>query len=285
MRKLAYAAFLAAVVLSLGCAITNYPLITDSAGPYGGVVVDSYYDKAYVIPSSQIATIYANGSDELYTEVVQDWKGDRRLYTYNNFDSSGALNFLAQTYCDPTRQTNCAVVVSWDPDLPDAYPISPTGQSGSASPSDDPFDGVIDSSCPGYRSLSILLSVGSRIGECGSGVMAAKQEAALEFSLLGETTFRGRAVYQVPFNSAIAEIRITGANGASDLVPIYGSYTAYIDNDFRTAVEATPNWTYQARWLNNWLEANGSYVEAEVTYGSLEATWQAHIQNAGALSR
>ena len=64
-------------------------------------------------------------------------------------------------------------------------------------------------------------------------------------------------------------------------MPVYGTYRGYMDEQFRTAVEATPNWTYQKRWLNNWLEANGSYVQAEVTYGSLQATWQANIQSSG----
>ncbi|RMG45947.1 MAG: hypothetical protein D6718_06355 [Acidobacteria bacterium] len=277
MRKLAFTAFIAAVVLSLGCAITNYPVMFDDAGPWDDATVDSFYDKAYIIPSGQVATIWSDGSDELYTEVAQDWKGDQRLYTYNNFDPSASVLWLDQTYCDPARQDNCSIWTAWNPDLPDAYPTAPTGQSGDPSPHDDPFDGVPGTTCPGYRSLSVLVSYGSRIGECGSGLWLDKQAAADEFSRLGTTTWRGEAVYHLPFNSSIASVQVTGANGNSDIMPIYGSFNGYIDSRLRVAVEMTPNAKYELRWLSNWLRQNGSFVDVTVTYGSLTANWKANI--------
>jgi hypothetical protein len=280
MKKVIYTAFIAAVALSMGCAITNYPLITDSAGPWGGVLMDSYYDKAYIIPSGQIATLWADGSDLLFTLVTQDWKGDQRLYTYNNFDPTQNVIFLDQdfAYCDPTRQTNCPTVIAWNADLPDEYPTSPTGQSGSTSPSDDPFDYFWDTTCPGARSLSLLVDYGTfRIGECGSGVRRNAQDFAREFALLEPTTFNGKEVYALPLNSAVAEIRLTSAAGTSDLMPIYGSYDLYLDAKYRMVLEPVASWKYQARYLNNWLEANGSFVDIDLTYGSLEVNWKASI--------
>lgn len=270
MRKLFYAAFLAAVVLTaFGCAVTNYPVITDSFGPWGGQVMDSFYDKAYIIPSAQIATIFGSRTEELYTLVVQDWKADRRLYTYSNTDTTASVIFLDQTYCDPTRQTNCPVWVAWDPDLPDAYPTSPTGQSGNPSPADDIFDGVFDPSCPGADALSLLVSLGSRIGECGSGVWADKQGTALEFSLLDLTTFRGQQVYSLPINGSNATVTI-----GDDNMPLFGSYQTYLDQKLRLIVEMTPNARYQLRWLNNWIEQNGSFMDVDLTYGALSANFK-----------
>lgn len=279
MKKVIYTAFIAAVALSMGCAITNYPVITDSAGPWGDAVMDSYYDKAYIIPSGQIATLWADGSDLLFTLVTQDWAGDQTLYTYNNFDPTSTVIFLDQdfAYCDPTRQTNCPTVIAYNPDLPDAYPTSPTGQTGNPSPSDDPFDYIWDTTCPGARSLSLLVSYGFRIGECGSGIWENRQDAAREFALLEPTTFQGKKVYALPMNSAVAEVRLTSAGGMSDLMPFYGNYQLYLDDKHRVILEPTPSMKYQQRWLDNWLEANGSFVDIDLTYGSLEANWKAQI--------
>lgn len=279
MRKLVYTAFLAAVILSFGCAITNYTLMTDSAGPWGNAVADSYYEKAYVIPSSQIATIWSNGTDELYTLVSQSSRGDRRLSTKNNFDPSGVVTFLDQTYCDPNFQTGCNIVRSWDPDYPDAYPFG--SQNGNPQLSDDPFDGAFDTSCPGYRSLSILLSQGTRIGECGSGVFGDKQAAAMEFSLLERGEWRNRAVYFVPMNASNAEFQLTGADGYTFNMPIYGTYSAVLDESLRMAVEITPNMEYQIRALENFVRDHGTAVDMDVTYGSLTVNWKGDILPTG----
>ncbi|UCF66158.1 MAG: hypothetical protein JSV80_10160 [Acidobacteriota bacterium] len=286
MKKLAVTAFVAALALSVGCAITNYPVIVDSGGPWGDQVMDSYYDKAYIIPTSQVATFWADGSDELYTLVTQDWKGDQSLYTYNNFDPSLSVLFLDQRfgYCDPTRQTNCWIIRASNPDLPDLYPIGPTGQgSGDPSQSDDPFDYEFDASCPGARSLSLLISDELRLGECGSSLFASQdpQGFAREFAQLEPTTMFGSKVYALPLNSSVAEIRLTGPSGEADVMPIYGSYRLYIDEKRRTIFQPQPSIRYQTRWLNNWLEANGSFVDIDVTYGSLEATWRANVSTLG----
>ncbi|HHN75435.1 MAG TPA: hypothetical protein ENK10_09430 [Acidobacteria bacterium] len=281
MRKLIYAALATAVLLSLGCAITNYPVIFDSRGPWGDSVLEDQYEQAYIIPSSQIATIFSDGSDELYTLVAQDWKGDQWLKTYNNFDASGAINFLDQTYCDPNRQTDCAVWTAWNPDLPDAYPHGsahdPEGGPGN-NVTDDPFDGTMDDSCSGARSLSLLLSMGSRIGECGSGVWADKQNAAFEFSLLEQVSFRGKDVYELPIDSSIASFTLTGQDGTVGEAPIYGRFNGYVDSELRLAFPVTPNMKYQLRALENWVDAHGSYIQVDVTYGSMNASFNVNVQ-------
>lgn len=266
MRKLIYAALIAAVMLSLGCAITNYPVIFDDAGPWADTVMDSFYDQAYIIPSGQVATIYADGSDELFSTVFQDNRGDQWIYTYNNFDASGVVNFLDQTYCDPTRM-GCAITTAWNPDYPEAYPHG--DQSNTI---DDPFDYTFDTSCSGARSLSLLLSMGSRIGECGSGVWADPQAAAYEFSLLEKAEYRGVAVYELPIDSSVASFSLTSHdNSVSEEMPIYGRFTSYLDSELRLAVPVTPNMQYQKRALEQFIGANGNRIQIDMTYGSLTA--------------
>ena len=273
MRKVLLLSFLA--VLSLGCAITDYPVITDTRGADFGGVMSGQYDEAYIIPSGQVATIWADGSDELYTLVVQDWKADQWLFTYNNFDASGAINFLAQTYCDPTRQDNCRISTSWNPDLPNAYPHG--DQGAGYNNVDNVFDYTVDTSCLGFRSLSVLVSYTSRFGECGSGIWADKQGAALEFSRLERVNFRGNEYYHLPIDSSVAAFNVRGQDGAVSPMPIYGRFNGYIDEQLRLAIPVTPNAKYQLRWLGNWVNNHGSYLDMDFTYGALTANFKVSI--------
>lgn len=261
MRKLSVAVFLAAIVLSIGCATTDYPVIFDTRGADANAVLQSFYDKAYIIPSSQVATIWSDGTDELYTEVTQDWKGDQWLYTYDNFDPTATVEFLNQTYCDPVRQTNCALATAWNPDTAD----------------DQMFDYTYDTTCAGARSLSLLVSYSSRIGECGSGIWADKQGAAYEFSNLNVVTFRGKNFYHLPIDSSVASFAVRGQDGAQQTMPIFGRFNAYVDNSFRTAVPITPNAKYQLNWLSNWVAAHGHSLDVNLTYGSLNSNFKVNV--------
>lgn len=284
-----YLLVLAMASLTLGCAVTNYPVIFDSHGPWGDGVLDSFYDAAYIVPTSQVATIFGDGSDELYTILAQDWTGDQRLKTFNNFDPTATVLFLDQTYCDPNRQTDCAIWTAWNPDLPDAYPHGsandPEGGPGN-NVTDDPFDGDFDDTCSGARSLSLLLSQDSRVGECGSGLWADKQATAYELSALDRVTFRGRDAYQVPVDSSIARFELIDAEGAVVQAPIYGRFTGYLDSDLRMAVPVGPNAKYQMRWLENFVREHGSYFQMRVTYGSVQAEFKMNVDTVeNALSR
>lgn len=267
MRKLIYAALISAVLLSLGCAITNYPVIFDNNGPWGQTVMHGQYDKALIVATSQVATIWSDGSDELFTTVTQDWKGDQWLYTYNNFDPTASVLWIDNTYCDPNHQTECWVTLAWNPDLPDQYPHGEEMGGPGLNGVDDIFDYQFDTGCSGARSLSVLVSYGARNMECGSSLWSSSpQDFALEFSLLNPTTFRGIAAYELPIDASIASFTINGVD-----MPLYGRFTGYVDSDFRVAFPMTPNWDYQARWLNNHVENYGQYLQVDMTYGSLNA--------------
>lgn len=279
MKKVLLVALLAA--FSFGCAITDYPVIFDTRGADDNGVLDGQYDLAYIVPSGQVATLWDDGSDELFTLVSQDWRGDQWLKTYNNFDPTSAINFLAQTYCDPTfNSDDCATVVAWNPDLPNVYPHG--DQSAGYNNVDNVFDYIWNTDCSGSRSLSLLVSYTSRIGECGSGVWADKQAAAYEFSQLDRVTFHGKSVYHLPIDSSIASFRV---NNNTDL-PIYGRFNTYLDDQLRLAVPVTSNARYQLNALKRVIEREGHSLSIDMTYGSLNANFQVFITTVdGALDR
>jgi len=264
MKKVLLTAILA--VLALGCAITDYPVIFDTRGADDNGVMFGQYDLAYIIPSGQVATLWDDGSDELFTLVSQDWIGDQWLKTYDNFDPTQTIMFLDQTYCDPTYDKSfCAITVAWNPDIA----------------GDDTFDYVLNMDCQGARSLSVLASMGSRLGECGSGVWADKQGLAYEFSLMDRVTFRNQSVYHLPIDSTVATFEVNGENA-----PIFGRYNMYVDQKLRLMVPVTPNFKYQLQWLDKYTQANGNDLDVNLTYGALNANLKLSITSvAGALDR
>lgn len=270
MKKLLCGAFLSAVALSLGCAVTDYPVIFDSRGAYDNNVLQGQYDHAYIIPSGQVATTWSDGSDELFSVVAQDWKGDQWLKTYNNFDPTNTILFLDQTYCDPTREFNCAITTSWNPDVA----------------GDDIFDYTFDTSCSGARSLSLLLSMSSRLGECGSGIFADRQSAALEFSNLQTVDFRGKQYYHLPIDSSVASFDLTAQDGSTTTAPLFGRTNLYLDSKLRAVMPIAPNMKYLLRWLDNYTQQHGNSLDVNLTYGSLNANFKVNVRGvAGALDR
>jgi hypothetical protein len=228
------------------------------------------YDLAYIV-TSQVATIWDDGSDELFTLVSQDWKGDQWLKTYNNYDPSGLINFLDQTYCDPTFDSSfCAIATAWNPDLPNAYPHG--DQGAGYNNVDDVFDYVLDLNCNGARSLSLLVSYTSRYGECGSSVWADRQGAAYEFSLLEKVNFRGQSVYHIPVDSTVATFTVNGAD-----LPIYGRFNMYMNDKLQVAFPVTPNARYQLNAIDRVIQRDGHFLDVNMTYGSLNANFKVNV--------
>jgi hypothetical protein len=269
-------ALLGFLCVTAGCTYTEYPVIFDSRGPYDNNVLIGQYEQAYIIPTGQVATIWDDGSDETYTLVQQDWTGDQWLRTYNNFDPTASVIFLGQTYCDPTRQSDCEESVSWNPNLPSCE------NRDNPHPCDDIFDYTVDystSGCSGARSLCVAIAASSRIGECGSGLARDRQGLAAEFTQLASTTFRNRPAYALPMDSNVMSVRLTARDGASALMPIFGRYEAYLDEQLRFMTQVSSNVRYQIRWVQNWTRAHGSEADMLVTYGSFQATVPAAFRN------
>lgn len=201
MKKLLYLGFCLVLAMGVGCAITDYPVITDF---YTGEVINTN-GKALIANDSQIATIWADGADNLFTMIDQKANGDGTLNTYNYYTTDGTY-FIDFDYCSPDWN-GCAVA---------------TAENGG-----DMFDYTWNPNCRGARSLSLLLGA-LRYGECGRAPMTAVEKAEFITSLqqFGPNTVGGVLTRQ----SALISIN-------SQMMRVYGATPFQID--FRSGAYAT----------------------------------------------
>lgn len=253
MKKLAYGLLVVLLATAMGCAITNYPFVTDARGGYTGLVRTAH--KAYITPSAQVATIYADGSDELFSLVYQNQYGDQMLYTFNNFDPTGAVNFLDQTYCDWNFE-DCEIVRAWNPRQ-----------------NDDPFDYEFFTDCSGARSLSVLLDQATRIGECGDNIFAGDLQArARLFANLETTTWRGNIAYLMPLRPNNFWVTFTDPAGQTEWMPIFGTYNLMLTADLDLLVPMTPNARHQINWMNSWIAEHGNKARLWMAHQGVQGT-------------
>jgi hypothetical protein len=149
MKKLFYMGFCLVLAMGIGCAATNYPVIIDG---YTGAI-ENTNGKALIIPSSQVATLWSDGADNLFWMVDQKANGDQTITTYNYYTTDGT-NFIDFDYCSPDW-TGCAIYTAPNPVVGDV----------------DIFDGTPNYNCDGARSYSVRVSFGARYTECGRGIM------------------------------------------------------------------------------------------------------------------
>lgn len=234
------------LALALGCALTDYPIVTDDRGDYSGIIRTAH--KAYVFQSAQAATVYPDGSDELFVLVYQNQYGDQSLYTFNNYDPTGATVFLDQTYCD-WKFEDCEVVRAWNPVQ-----------------NDDDFDYEFFEDCSGARSVGLLIAYGTRFGECGDRrpIGGDLQEAFSVFSDLGKTTWRGAPAYHLPFDATNTTVTLESGAGAVESMPIFGNFDVILTDELQLAVPMTPNARHQLNWLRGWVDRHGA--GARLTY-------------------
>lgn len=157
MRKLFYIGFCLTLVMGVGCAITDYALITDNdqtnnssgASTTGSVVVNTN-GKAHIMETSQWAFSFGGGTlEEWIAFVDQDNSGDRVITSYGNDNARGGPSFHDDDYCNPDWN-GCAAWTAQDPEVGDA----------------DSFDGTQNVNCTLSGSFSVLVG-SARLGECG----------------------------------------------------------------------------------------------------------------------
>jgi hypothetical protein len=166
MRKVFYLGFCLVLVMGVGCAITDYQLITDN-----DQVITQQFTNATVntngkahIRSFQIALIFGDGADEIINFVDQKTNGDRTMTTYNNFSTFGGPGptFHDDLYCNPDWQ-GCAIWTAHDP--PGGYDRAGVGYNA--------YDGRWNQNCNGARSIVYLIGTVRQSrgyyndGECG----------------------------------------------------------------------------------------------------------------------
>jgi hypothetical protein len=205
MKKLLYLGFCMVLAAGFGCAITDYGTITDNNQTKGGGSGPTNTNgKAHINETSQIATIWPDGTDELINFVDQAGDGTGSLTTYNNFSTGGDPTFHDDLYCNPDWN-GCSVFTA------------PDDNDGNL------FDGTSNANCSGARSLSILLSTGRYYGECGRAAKFDVEDkvAALSSALKAERFGRAGLIWNL--NSA--NTTITARNletGLSYHIPLFG---------------------------------------------------------------
>jgi hypothetical protein len=173
--------FCLVLAMGVGCAITDYGVIIDG---YTGEI-ENTNGKAMIIPSSQIATIYSDGADCLFTMVDQKANGDQVLTTYNHYTTDGSY-FQDFDYCSPDW-TGCAIYTAPNPVVGDV----------------DIFDGTANYNCSGARSYSVRVALYGRYTECGRTTMdrlSATQTMTENNGLLVANLHRGNTTVWIGDN-------------------------------------------------------------------------------------
>lgn len=157
MRKLSYLGFCLVLALGVGCAITDYPVITDNdqLGPGqaqpGGFIVNTN-GKAHIIETTGVSWAYTDGHhEEGFTFADQNSAGDQTLTSYINFSLPGDSTFHDDTYCTPDWN-GCAF---WTADNPVVGDVNG-------------FDGTHNLACfQGRGGWGLKLGQNARLTECG----------------------------------------------------------------------------------------------------------------------
>lgn len=205
MKKLFYLGLCALLTTGVGCALTNYELITDNdiIGNNQGAVVVNTNGKAFVRQSSQIGTIFPDGVETSAWFVDQNASGDRTLTTYFNLATT-AVQFSDELYCTPERQ-GCALVTAQDPEVGDV----------------DIYDYTFNPNCQGIRSIYYLLGTTRYYGECGRAIALTDRISLLNQGKLvsrnGAAAMRWTAT---PMNTTIT---LNNLAGMQQLLPMAGS--------------------------------------------------------------
>lgn len=251
MRKLFYLGFCLVLAMGVGCAITNYGIIVDNdQGNGSSQDVVNTNGKAHILESSQIATIWSDGTDEIFTHIDQASDGTAVLTNYNNF-SSGSIIFHDDTYCNPDWN-GCSIFTA--PDNNDA----------------NIFDGSFNTNCSGARSLSVLLSTGRYYGECGRGNTSLADRMA--FMNLGQLV-NMMGMEGLAYTATAQNTTILASNaGGSQILPFAGAIpVTFFANDRLGVVDFTnPLLRSLTDQISNFINATGSpQVNFTITYNGI----------------
>jgi hypothetical protein len=212
MKKVLYLGFCLVVAMGFGCAITDYELITDndqtSNGQGSGVINTNGKAK---LSSAQVATIWPDGTDELFSMVDQKSNGDRTITTYNNFSTGDQPTFLDDFYCNPDWQ-GCAIWTAPDPEVGDV----------------DSFDGQWNSNCFGSRSLSYLLGTTRYYGECGRAKIGLSDRISL-MNMGRMATRNGMEGLLYEMNRNNTTLIMDNNAGVATSLPITGDYSMFVN--------------------------------------------------------
>lgn len=259
MRKLLYLGFSLVLVSGVGCALTDYELITDTDQVRsGGTGVVNTQGKAHVI-ETQVATIWPDGTDELIWFVDQKANGDQALTTYNNFSSIGDPTFHSDIYCNPDW-VGCALTTADNPLVGDV----------------DPFDYRLNANCDGFRSLSLLLSTTRYYGECGRARMSLSDRIAFtNMGRIGESVGVEGLFYDL--NRGNFSINLDNNAGFATTLPMIADSTFFMGmgGTRKATMDLTnPLFASMGRAYADFLANHGTdQTSVTLTYNGISTNW------------
>jgi hypothetical protein len=245
MNKLFYLAFIAVVALSFGCAITDYPVITDNEDDSGNFVVNTN-GQASMLPTGQAITLGADYNTEIHSTIDQNGSGDQTITSYSNLQTPGNVNFLAYTYCN-IDQDGCWSTKSPNPAVGDA----------------SIFDYTSNQNCDGWETLFFVISFGARTGECGrsgsiplwqSNDLTAMGEALSDLRVVNRF---GRKLYAFHMNSRNVQATYTDVATGDRYAAVIPNAVVYLTQGGDSILEMTPGMNAMQRQAGV-LTANGN---------------------------
>jgi hypothetical protein len=240
-----------------GCAVTDYGVITDNdqvrAGQDNPGEIVNTNGKAHHYECSSIATIWPDGTDELFSFVDQQADGTSTITTYNNFSTGDEPTFHSDLYCN-TDWSGCAIFTA-----PDDNDVNL-------------FDGTTNTNCSGARSLSLLLSTGRYYGECGrrnAKFTLDQKMAALNRAELARRFGRNGLLWRAAASNT--SLRATNAEtGQTFEIPLFGARVEHFASEVGNAAFTWfdhamlgPAMTNLASMLEDELSSEALIVEVE----------------------
>lgn len=255
MRKLFYLGFAFVLAMSVGCALTDYPVITDVPG---GVVNTN--GKAHISGDGGLAVGLGDGVwNETLWFVDQKFNGDQTLFTYNYAAPyfSGET-FHGDLYCNPDWN-GCAIVTASNPYLNDV----------------DIFDyDKYNANCPGYA--TVLLSIGSRYyyGECGRApkLSVADRVALMNSGRIGRMAGAEGLFFDLNHNNTT--ITLDNNAGFVTTLPMTGNMTLFMAARQTRLDASNPLLASTGRAYADFLANNATHsTTVTLSYNGISTSW------------
>lgn len=252
MRKLFYLGFCLVLVMGLGCAISNYRLMTDT---WSGEVINTN-GKALIMFDQGLALGDGTTWFNFFTMVDQKASGDRTLDTYTaKFDYDVPNPWKDFFYCTPDW-IGCSVLTAQDPE----------------DPADDPYDNVWHVNCDGALQLSYVLDSARYYGECGRSNYTVNER--LTFLSLGTAIDEYTLAYNL--NAGNTSVILDNNAGVRSLVPMLGNVGLQL-NTFKgnraTVDLGHPLLANTFRWMADWNDTYGTgHTQMTVMFNGIVRT-------------
>lgn len=258
MKKLFYLAFCAAVLMSLGCAMISYPVITDD---YAWTIVNTN-GKAHVMETTQVGLGIGGKWYEHISFVDQGWDGYQHISVIEQqmayIDYLYSPNFHSDTYCNPDWN-GCAWYTN------DYMPITDCTFYGPNS--------KINWAC--FKTSAYGLCYIGRTAECGRGLGLPKDLTGSEIvSLIGAGIQSGHnMIWNV--NNNTTRLVLQNPQGAMTTFKFAGNTELNVNMKKGTMLidGNSPNYAVNVRKLASLFDAGFQTGTAELTFAGVTRTF------------